>query len=232
MRCAALTFILGVMAASSAGAQVPCSWCAVLQGRYEGGAVQLDFRWTYWDLSSEAAGFDLYRGPVGKPCAEGVRINESVLPLPPRPTFEPARIFTDPNVEPGHAYWYEIRPVDAQRQEIPGEFAVRSAVTTGTALLFRGRLANDWQPGGLSRPLMTTDQPCGDLCFASGFLVGRDAAWDGDQRATVEVYGEAGPVLTFGQVWLQQLVVTSVTPYTCLLTVAPSAWGSVKKLYR
>lgn len=233
VRSAALAFIVGVMAASAARAQVLCSWCAILQGRYEGGAVQLEFSWAYWDMRTEAAGFDLYRGSLGTPCAEGVRVNESVLPLPPFPTLEPAGIFTDPNVEPGHGYWYEIRPVDAQRHQIPGEFVVRSSVTTGTALLFRGRLAHDWQPGGLSRPLVTTGHSCdADLCFADGVVSGNGAAGYADQGTTVEIYGEAGTVLNFAQDWAQELIATSVTPYSCLRPITPSAWGSVKSLYR
>jgi len=101
VQSAALAFIVGVVAASAARAQDLCSWCAVLQGRYEGGAVQLEFSWTYWDLSTEAAGFDVYRGQLGTKCAEGVRVNNDVLPIPPNPTSEPAQIFMDSNVEPG-----------------------------------------------------------------------------------------------------------------------------------
>jgi len=231
VQSAALAFIVGVVAASAARAQDLCSWCAVLQGRYEGGAVQLEFSWTYWDLSTEAAGFDVYRGQLGTKCAEGVRVNNDVLPIPPNPTSEPAQIFMDANVEPGHGYWYEIRPVDAQRHQIPGEFAVRSAVTTGNTLLFRGQLRHDWQPAGLSTPLLTTGQPCAELCFADGVLFGGSAHY-ADQGTTVEIYGEAGQMLDFAQDWAQELVVTSVTPYSCLLTIAPAAWGSVKHLYR
>ncbi len=227
--------VLAVLILAPASAWGQCDDCydAYLLAAYDGSAMQLRLSLGRRNMGpmtcrGNAVGFDVYRKTLGHECGAEERVTVEPIAWPTADCAAPADVnFTDPNVTLDTAYWYEARPVDAERNPAEGEGVspVRGVGVAGTALLAHG-------PASLGDNFNVIVGGCPGECFPSAIVRVSGVDWDEHWGNTVAVYGNNAGVEYYSNMWVTMVEGTSVRPAPCVVAVERTAWGAVKGLYK
>ena len=202
---------------------------------YDGSAMQLRLDlenglWWPGTHRGNAVAFDVFRRELGYDCGPEVRLTDEPIAWPTECEAFVADL-TDPDVSIDTAYEYEARPVDANRNPAgpagSGQVvdAFRTYGVAGTALLAHGYL----EPGDNFTRFVST---CPGECLADGVMLVPEQSEPFDLQRPVLVYGNRAGVTHYSNGWATTIYGTSVSNAPCLVAVEPTAWGTVKRLYR
>ena len=205
-------FVLGLLAASPAGAQV------FMQATLEDASAVLhvglvETRW----MPTGVAGFDIYRVDAWHPDA-GTLVTPSVLPRQ-NGTYE----IVDSGIQNDHLYFYELRSVDAMRQSITVDWGAYLSV--GRALVAEATVVHEGCDAYL--------KSCPGAPFQNGDPVrGVAPSMVGDgqyYRMYGRIVGPSTPMSADVTTYVDEVVPTECST---LIAVEPSTWGHVKTLFR
>jgi hypothetical protein len=188
--------------------------------------------WTTYDPSAdpyavpEFVGYDVMRRVIPG-CEEYVRANEEIIP---RVFGTTTHYFQELSVAPGAVVKYQIRAVDADRQQvfIPG-FCFSLSCETHlvcpplSAPITIGRLE---QIGSFVYVI-----PCPGTCYPSPYLDPETAAGLAPYVGTSATFRFFGNVVC-GGIEGCGIGVDSWEPATCVTTTKPVSWGRLKTIYR
>lgn len=226
--------VLAVLILAPATAWGQCDDCydAYLLATYDGSAMQLRLSLGHRNMGpmtcrGNAVGFDVYRKVLGYECGTEERVTAEPIAWPTAECPAPADVsFADPNVTPDTAYWYEARPVDAERNpaEGGGVSPVRGVGVAGAALLAHGSAQ-------LGDNFNVIVGECPGECFPLAIVRVSGVDWNEHLGDTVAVSGNNVGVEYYSNMWVTLVEGTSVRPALCVVAVERTAWGTVKRLY-
>lgn len=193
--------------------------------------IQMPWVSSVWYVTP--AGIEVYRRAVGTLCGAGELITEAPVPWTWDGGANPPMSFEvlDETAQPGAAYVYLGRAVDASGDAIPeNPDAAFGAATHGIALIAHGQLYAG--PGGCGESYVQQTFGCGD-CYMGGRFTA--------EPAVLAHVNTGKPFLLYGVVsgyngtcGASEVVMhfSSAIPTNCVVSVQETSWGYIKSLYR
>jgi hypothetical protein len=228
-------------AAAFAGTAGPNCFESEVAAQMESDGLHVQITLTNWDWGfcwiADPAGVDVYRKTMGYlSCGALVRVTDEPLPWTGLGDVDQPIVlgeFVDASAEANTAYEYVGRPVDAERNALPGENdIVLGYASAGEALIGHGRLSSS--TGCTSQDAWI--DLCEQECFGSPFINSAPAeVWSHfNDGVTYSVYGEFTGLSEYRFCNLRYPVatITRVVPGLCIVATEPVSWGVVKSKYR